>query len=204
MKEEEKKMYCGNCGIQNDDRAMFCQSCGAKLNGGGNQNQQQYVGFGPGGQSTGYQSMVYESKGIGKTAMVVKIVSMVLCAITALFFFHAADEAKYSIRAWSYALQTGISLSSIYSTIGTLFIIGAIVDLIGLVLYCISWAKIDRSSITASCMGLTRSYQISDITSVRAFGCFFVFIHGNSGTRRIIVDDPKRVQGILESMIYRV
>ena len=52
MKEEEKKMYCGNCGIQNDDRAMFCQSCGAKLNGGGNQNQQQYVGFGPGGQKS--------------------------------------------------------------------------------------------------------------------------------------------------------
>ena len=147
--------------------------------------------------------VVYESKGIGKTAMVVKIVSMVLCTITALFFFHAADEAKYSIRAWSYALQTGTSLSSIYSTIGTLFIIGAIVDLIGLVLYCISWAKIDRSSITASCIGLTRSYQISDITSVRAFGSF-VFIHGNSGTRRIIVDDPKKVQGILESMIYRV
>ena len=191
-------MYCGNCGTQNDDRAMFCQSCGAKLNGGGNQKQQQYVGFGPGGQS-----MVYESKGIGKTAMVSKIVSVVLFAIIALFFFHAADEAKYSIRAWSYALQTGTSLSSIYSTIGTLFIIGAIVDLIGLVLYCISWAKIDRSSITASCIGLTRSYQISDITSVRAFGSF-VFIHGNSGTRRIIVDDPKKVQGILESMIYRV
>ena len=75
MKEEEKKMYCGNCGTQNDDRAMFCQSCGAKLNGGGSQKQQQYVGFGPGGQSTGYQSMVYESKGIGKTAMVSKIVS---------------------------------------------------------------------------------------------------------------------------------
>lgn len=36
-----------------------------------------------------------------------------------------------------------------------------------------------------------------------AFGSF-VFIHGNSGTRRIIVDDPKKVQGILESMIYRV
>jgi len=33
MKEEEKKMYCGNCGIQNDDRAMFCQNCGAKLEG---------------------------------------------------------------------------------------------------------------------------------------------------------------------------
>ena len=33
MKEEEKNMYCGNCGTQNDDRAMFCQSCGAKLNG---------------------------------------------------------------------------------------------------------------------------------------------------------------------------
>ena len=42
MKEEEKNMYCGNCGTQNDDRAMFCQNCGAKLEGraGGNQNQQ--------------------------------------------------------------------------------------------------------------------------------------------------------------------
>ena len=158
-------MYCGNCGTQNDDRAMFCQSCGAKLNGGGNQNQQQYVGFGPGGQSTGYQSMVYESKGIGKTAMVVKIVSMVLCAITALFFFHAADEAKYSIRAWSYALQTGTSLSSIYSTIGTLFMIGAIGELIVLVLYCISWTKIDSVGITASCMGVRQSYQITSTDS---------------------------------------
>lgn len=199
MKEEEKKMYCGNCGAQNDDRAMFCQSCGAKLNGGGNQNQQwqqQYV-------EPGYQSMVYESKGIGKTAMVSKIVSVVLFAITALFFFHAADEAKYSIRAWSYALQTGNSLSSNYSIMGTFFIIGAIGELIVLVLYCISWTKIDSVSITASCMGLTRSYQISDITSVRTLFGVFVFIHGNSGTRRIIVDDPKRVQGILESMIYR-
>lgn len=192
-------MYCGNCGAQNDDRAMFCQSCGAKLNGGGNQNQQwqqQYV-------EPGYQSMVYESKGIGKTAMVSKIVSVVLFAITALFFFHAADEAKYSIRAWSYALQTGNSLSSNYSIMGTFFIIGAIGELIVLVLYCISWTKIDSVSITASCMGLTRSYQISDITSVRTLFGVFVFIHGNSGTRRIIVDDPKRVQGILESMIYR-
>ena len=197
-------MYCGNCGTQNDDRAMFCQSCGAKLNGGGNQNQQQYVGFGPGGQSTGYQSVVYESKGIGKTAMVSKIVSVVLFAIIALFFFHAADEAKYSIRAWSYALQTGNSLSSNYSIMGTFFMIGAIGEFIVLVLYCISWTKIDSVGITASCMGVRQSYQISDITSVRTLFGIFVFIHGNSGTRRIIVDDPKRVQGILESMIYRV
>ena len=151
-------MYCGNCGTQNDDRAMFCQSCGAKLNGGGNQKQQQYVGFGPGGQS-----MVYESKGIGKTAMVSKIVSVVLFAIIALFFFHAADEAKYSIRAWSYALQTGNSLSSNYSIMGTFFMIGAIGELIVLVLYCISWTKIDSVGITASCMGLRQNYQIISV-----------------------------------------
>ena len=77
-------------------------------------------------------------------------------------------------------------------------------ELIVLVLYCISWTKIDSVGITASCMGLRQNYQISDITSVRTLFGIFVFIHGNSGTRRIIVDDPKKVQGILESMIYRV
>ena len=38
-------MFCGNCGTKNEDHAMFCQNCGARLDGGGgnqnlNQNQQ--------------------------------------------------------------------------------------------------------------------------------------------------------------------
>lgn len=35
-------MFCGNCGTQNDDHAVFCQNCGARLDAGGQNQNQQY------------------------------------------------------------------------------------------------------------------------------------------------------------------
>lgn len=88
-------MFCGNCGTQNDDHAVFCQNCGARLDAGGqNQNQQyqqnqqwQQQPVQPDNYS--YQSessapVVTPKKNIGKLKILIPVVA-VLAVVFLLF-----------------------------------------------------------------------------------------------------------------------
>ena len=146
--------------------------------------------------------MIYESKGISKTETIVKVISAFIFLALALYFYNMADRMKYSTASLSYYLQTGGSFSEGISMFGNLGLAFAVFHAVTIVLYKISWTKIDETTITASYLGRSEKYLISEIRSVRTFGNH-VFINGTSAGIRLIVDNPKKVKGILEGMIRK-
>ena len=155
------------------------------------------------------------SKGIGKKAVMKKIVSIIItCLIGISLVIMSRAETKGPTRAVSIGGAGSISYVSldeerfsdevqqILILAGYVCVIYALIDAILLACYKISWTEIYRDRINANYMGKTVTYRITDIIKITEFGNH-IFISGSAGSIGIITADPKEVSKILKSLILK-
>ena len=156
--------------------------------------------------------VLYRSKGISKTAVAKKVISIIVCLILAFVLIMigssktkgssqmisvgggAARSVSLEKNRYSAEEQQGFAALALMA--GLLAVIDA-----GLLAGCrISWTEIHTDSVQGSCMGKSVSYPLAEITQISEFGNYLI-VAGSAGKIVLVVDDPKKTHKLLNKLV---
>lgn len=158
--------------------------------------------------------VLYCSKGISKSAMARKTVSIIICfVIMVAMIFYAQSKVKGPKQnvviggingTYTQYQSTRFRFSSderqSITILGFAFGIVAVADAAVLGLSRTSWTEIREDKIKGKFMGKTISYPISKIKNVSAFGDFLI-INGSAGTTGLITENPKQARKVIDKLL---
>lgn len=154
---------------------------------------------------------LYQSKGIAKSDITKKMISIVICFVIMIgLFIFAQSEVKGKTHA--IPSNGGISYVSLNEArfsedeqkalviLGFVFGILAVVDAATIGLGRTSWVEITQSTIKGNFMGKTVSYPITDITKVSAYNNYLI-ISGKFGVGVLVVQNAKTARKVINELL---
>lgn len=157
--------------------------------------------------------VLYSSKGISKTAVTKKAISIVLCLIIMIgLIIYSQSKVKGRTHNVSLGGQfTSISFDEYrfssserkgVTTIGFLFGVFAIFDAATLGLSRTSWVEIRKDTVKGNFMGKTVSCAISDISNVSSYSNYLI-LTGKQGVTMLVAENPKNARAVLDSLLLK-
>lgn len=155
--------------------------------------------------------VLYHSKGISKTAMMRKIISIVICLLLMIgLLSYAGSSVKGETHNISFGGRaTRVSFDEYrfssderegISIIGFVFGIMAIIDATILGLSRKSWTEIRKDVIKGNFMGKTVSHSVADITKVSVYNSYLI-LTGKFGKAGLVVENPSAARKVIDELL---